>query len=141
MALAAPPGCAGRVLSAFPRAGVLPRLASRRRAPLIVDLIRRSGRKPEAFVLEELIRPYVKVLAYLLFEEGIQVEGHAQNVLVEIDADEGLTGRVVLRDLSDMSVSIPLRVAKRSRSRPSTGTPGPRPPFRHQRRLGPPMCG
>jgi hypothetical protein len=83
------------------------------RVPLLVDLIRRSGLQPERFVVEKVLRPYVTVLAYLLLEEGIQVQGHAQNILVEIDRHEGLTGRLVLRDLTDTSVSVALRVAKR----------------------------
>lgn len=89
-------------------------LISRRgqNVPLVVEMIRRSGLEAEEFVMQKLARPYVTVLAYLLFEQGIQVEGHAQNVLFEMDENESLTGRIVLRDLSDMSVSIALRVAK-----------------------------
>jgi hypothetical protein len=92
-------------------------------APMLVDLIRQSGLRPERFVVERLLRPYVRMLAHLLFEEGIQVQGHPQNVLVEVDGDSGgvrssgrelrLTGRIVLRDLTDTSVNLALRVAKR----------------------------
>ncbi len=67
------------------------------RLPLLVDWIRRSGLPPEAFVVERLLRSYVDVLAYLLFEQGLQVEGHPQNVLFEVDADESWTGRLILR--------------------------------------------
>ena len=81
--------------------------------PLLVELIRRSGRNPEAFVIDELITPYVEAAAYLLFVQGIQVEAHTQNTLVELDAGTALTGRVVFRDLSDTSLSIPLRLARR----------------------------
>lgn len=89
-------------------------LISRRedRPPLLVELIGRSKQAPEAFVVDRLLRPYVKVLAYLLFQQGLQCEGHSQNVLVEIGERNGLTGRLVLRDLSDTSVNIPFRVAK-----------------------------
>ena len=82
------------------------------RSPLLVELIRRSGRRPERFVIEELIEPYVDALAHLLFVEGIQVEANPQNVLLEIDSSGRLTRRMVLRDLSDFSVSIPLRIAR-----------------------------
>ena len=97
-------------------------LISRRgeRVPLLVDLIRRSGIRPEAFVVEKVLRPYVEVLSFLLFVEGVQVEGHTQNVLFETDGDESLTGRIALRDLSDASVSIALRAA---RSRPLPAFP------------------
>jgi hypothetical protein len=101
-----------------PRAGdlvpVFSLIAPRgQRVPLLVDLIRTSELRPERYVTEKLLRPYVNVLAYLLFEEGIPVQGHAQNILVELDEHEGLTGRLVLRDLTDTAVSIALRVAKR----------------------------
>ncbi len=86
------------------------------RPPLLVEAMRRSGLRPERFVVERLLRPYVRVLAHLLFEEGIQLQGHPQNVLVEVDGERGrgprLTGRIVLRDLTDSSVNVALRVAK-----------------------------
>jgi hypothetical protein len=87
----------------------------RNRLPLLVRLIQRSKRPPEAFVVDQLLRPYVDVLAYLLFEHGLQYEGHPQNVLFEISRDERLTGRLVLRDLSDASVNIAFRLAKRKK--------------------------
>ncbi|MEO8352619.1 MAG: IucA/IucC family protein [Chthoniobacteraceae bacterium] len=80
--------------------------------PILVEMIRRSGIAAEEFVVEKLLRPYVSVLGFLLFDQGIQTEGHMQNILLELDANQVLTGRVVLRDLSDMSVSIALRIAR-----------------------------
>jgi len=89
-------------------------LISRRsdREPLLVSLIRRSKQNPETFLMDRLIRPYVNALAYLLFEHGLQHEGHTQNVLFEVDEKENLTGRLVLRDFSDASVNIAFRIAK-----------------------------
>jgi hypothetical protein len=81
--------------------------------PLLVELIRRAGGRPEAFVIDRLLAPYVDALSFLLLEHGLQFEGHSQNVLLEVDEQMALTGRLVLRDLSDTSVSIPLRLAKR----------------------------
>jgi hypothetical protein len=81
--------------------------------PLLVDWIRRSGQAPETFVVEAVLRPYVTLLAHLLLEEGIQVQAHVQNVLVELNsAGEGIR-RLVLRDLADTSVNVALRLAKR----------------------------
>jgi hypothetical protein len=88
--------------------------------PLLVDSIRRSGQRPEAFVIDALITPYVEAVAYLLFVQGIQIEAHSQNTLVEIDDAADLTRRLAFRDLSDTSISIPLRLARRK--------PLPRPP-------------
>jgi len=89
-------------------------LISRRgtRAPILVDLIKRSRRRAEAYVMDCLLAPYVSALAYLLFEQGLQYEGHPQNVLLEVDARDQPTGRLVLRDLSDTTVNIAFRVAK-----------------------------
>ena len=87
--------------------------ASGDRAPILVEMIRESGLSAEAFVIERILQRYVSVLGYLLFEQGIQVEGHCQNVLFEIDRNGLLTGRLVLRDLSDMTLSIPFRLARR----------------------------
>lgn len=80
--------------------------------PLLVGMIRRAGVRPEAFVVDRLLAPYVDALSFLLLEHGLQFEGHSQNVLLEVDEQMALTGRMVLRDLSDTSVSIPLRLAK-----------------------------
>ena len=89
-------------------------LISRRgtRAPILVDLIKRSRRSPETYVMECLLAPYVRALSYLLFEHGLQYEGHPQNVLLEVDEHDRPTGRLVLRDLSDTTVNIAFRVAK-----------------------------
>jgi hypothetical protein len=83
------------------------------RDPRLVDVIRSEGGRPEDVVVQLMLEPYVRVLSHLLLVEGMQVEGHSQNVLFEWGADDRPTGRVVLRDLGDMSVSIPLRLARR----------------------------
>ena len=105
-----------RLLSHAGTTSLLPvfSLVSRRgtRAPILVDLIRRSRRSPEAYVVDCLLAPYVRALAYLLFEHGLQYEGHPQNVLLEVDANDRPTGRLVLRDLSDTTVNIAYRVAR-----------------------------
>ncbi len=88
--------------------------------PLLLTLIRTSGMRAETFVIERLLVPYVRVFAALLLEEGIQLQGHAQNVLVEVHPEHGLTGRFVLRDLMDSSVNVAMRIA---RGRPLPGMP------------------
>jgi hypothetical protein len=80
---------------------------------LLTDLIRRSGAPAEQFVIDRLVRPFVMAASYLLFVQGIQAETHIQNVLLELGADGDLTGRLVLRDFQDTTVSPPLRVARR----------------------------
>jgi hypothetical protein len=79
--------------------------------PLLVRMIREAGGGAEEFVVEQVLRPYVEALAWLLFDQGLQWEGHAQNVLFEVEQGQ-LTGRMVLRDLSDVSVHVALRFAR-----------------------------
>lgn len=80
--------------------------------PLLLRLLCSSRKTPEKFVIDRLLRPYVSALAHLFFEEGLQYEGHPQNVLWELDARDQLTGKIILRDLADASVNIALRIAK-----------------------------
>lgn len=81
-------------------------------APMLVEQIRQAGSRAEDFVIDRVLGPYVRVLAHLLLDEGIQLQGHAQNVLMELDRSRGLTGRIVIRDLVDSSVNVALRLAK-----------------------------
>jgi len=82
-------------------------------ACLLTRLIWRAGVPPERFVVDRLVRPFVMAASYLLFVQGIQAETHIQNILFELDGDGDLTGRLVLRDFQDTTVSPPLRVARR----------------------------
>lgn len=83
------------------------------KAPLIVDWIRNSKEAPEEFVVRHLLAPYVRVLAYLLFDQGLQYEGHTQNVLLEVRPNEQFTGRLILRDFADTTVNVAFRIARR----------------------------
>jgi hypothetical protein len=118
-ALTEPDG--GRLIPAF---SLIAR--SGEREPLLVDLIRQEGGRPERVVCEQILTPYVRALSYLLLVEGMYAEGHIQNVLFEWGPDGRPTGRVVLRDLGDMCVSIPLRLARR---RPFPELDGELPPW------------
>jgi hypothetical protein len=105
-----------RFLAGPGRTSVLPAFSLLARAgdapPPLVRQIREAGSHPGDFVVEHLLRPYVGALAYLLFEHGLQYEGHAQNVLYEADARGRLTGRIVLRDLADTTVNLAFRLAR-----------------------------
>jgi hypothetical protein len=114
------------------------RLGSKNRAeqtPPLVRLISASGLSPFIYVLEKIVRPLVHALSYLLFEEGLSVECHSQNILYELDGASELTGKVILRDLTGVRVQIGLRFAR--------GKPFPRcgwfPP--HARQIEPLFMG
>jgi hypothetical protein len=89
--------------------------------PLLVDLARRAGERPELFVARAVLLPYVNALAYLLLDEGITFEGHMQNVLYEVDVAGDLTGGIVLRDMADASVNVALRIARGKPLPPAAG--------------------
>lgn len=80
-------------------------------APLLVELIQETNRKPEDVVIEQLLTPYVRTLSHLLFVEGLQYEGHTQNVLFELTPRGVLNGRIALRDLADTTVNVAFRIA------------------------------
>jgi hypothetical protein len=101
---------AGRAGSLIPTFSLISRSGDQ--PPLLVRLARRSRKSPEQFLLDTIVAPFIKVMAYLLFEEGLQYEGHAQNVLWEINQAENLTGRMILRDLADSSVNLAFRAAR-----------------------------
>src|SRR5262249_2289029 len=44
--------------------------------------------------------------------EGLLGEMHVQNILYEVGADGMLTGHVVIRDITDVTLNIPLRIAQ-----------------------------
>jgi len=84
--------------------------------PLLVEWAGAAkATKPEEYVVRRLLGPYVRVLSYLVFVEGIYPELHSQNVLYEVNDEgsgSGPTGRLALRDMSDTSVNLALRKAR-----------------------------
>lgn len=82
-------------------------------APSQLERMIARARQPAAtFVVERIITPLVRAYAHLALVEGLFGEMHSQNVLYEVDRDGMLTGHLVIRDLTDMFLNIPLRVAQ-----------------------------
>lgn len=79
------------------------------RPPLIVEMIRRSGQTPLAFVRERLLRPFMEQWLALAVERGITMEPHAQNVLVELGPDGLPSGRFLHRDFNGFSIDLAYR--------------------------------
>jgi siderophore synthetase component len=55
--------------------------------PLLIQLIKASGEDPENFVTEEIIVPVIECWTHIARERRILLESHAQNTLLEVDAD------------------------------------------------------
>ncbi|MBI3180533.1 MAG: hypothetical protein HYZ28_00060 [Myxococcales bacterium] len=66
--------------------------------PMLWAMARRSGAALLRFVGERLFRPFLRAFLESALSEGWVAEVHAQNLLVELDARLGPTGRFFLRD-------------------------------------------
>ncbi len=75
----------------------------------IQKMIRESGLLGRNFVLEHIIRPFAGQWLSLAIESGITVEAHAQNILVEVDRRERLTGTFVYRDFGGFNIDLTFR--------------------------------
>jgi hypothetical protein len=60
----------------------------------------------------EILRPLLRVSAYLMFEEGLKGELHEQNVYFELDAKDQLTGKIYIKDLDSFRTDLELRLRK-----------------------------
>lgn len=67
-------------------------------APLIMDIIKKSGLSSEAFVQKYFIDGYMKSFEELSFKLGMNFEPHSQNLVMEFDDALRPTGRFVVRD-------------------------------------------
>jgi siderophore synthetase component len=65
--------------------------------PILAQMIEASRADPERFVVDEIMIPVVECWAAVARERGMLLESHAQNVLLEVDA-ELRPRRVVHRD-------------------------------------------
>jgi hypothetical protein len=79
------------------------------RPPLIARMIETSGLSAPEFVRQKLIRPFVRQWLDLTVKQGIAMEPHAQNVLVEIGRDGLPTGSFLHRDLGGFNIDFKFR--------------------------------
>jgi hypothetical protein len=70
---------------------------------LLLQMLQNSNLDPRVFVRENIIRPFVQIWSELAIKEGLTIEAHAQNILVELNGSQ-LTGRFVFRDFGGISV-------------------------------------
>jgi hypothetical protein len=78
-------------------------------APLLAQMLARTGEPPTAFVVDRLIRPFVQQWFEMAVKRGIVDEPHAQNVLLEVDEAGLPSGRFVRRDLGGFNVDFDYR--------------------------------
>jgi hypothetical protein len=75
---------------------------------LLEDLLKDSPNPEQAAA--ELLRPLLKVSAYLMFKEGLKGELHEQNVYFELNSNNRLTGKIYIKDLDGFRVDAELRL-------------------------------
>ena len=76
--------------------------------PLLLDLVR--GRRDRVEAAVEVLRPLLRLSAYLMFEEGLKGELHEQNVYFELDKEGKPTGKLYVKDLDSFRVDMELRL-------------------------------
>lgn len=67
-------------------------------APILLDLIAKSGMNPREYILKELLLPILEGWAKIYLETGVLLEPHGQNVIVEIDSATQKIQRFAHRD-------------------------------------------
>jgi IucA / IucC family len=77
--------------------------------PLLVTLADLHGMKLGEFAFYALLAPFANQWAALAIDAGIVFESHGQNLMLELDAGLTPTGRLVHRDLEDLSVDLRYR--------------------------------
>jgi IucA / IucC family len=74
--------------------------------PLLATLAERHGMSLGEFAFYALLAPFARQWAALAIDAGIVFESHGQNLMLELDARLTPTGRLVHRDLEDLSVDL-----------------------------------
>lgn len=75
--------------------------------PLLIQLFHKQSKKIEDFVLEDIIFPLCRAYFESLLYAGVELEAHAQNMLVAIDENFKIN-RIICRDLESAGKDIPL---------------------------------
>lgn len=77
--------------------------------PLIVQMLKKQTKyeRIEEYLLEEILYPLYSIYFNCLLNCGIELEAHAQNMLVSIGDDMGIS-RIICRDLESAGKDIPL---------------------------------
>jgi hypothetical protein len=88
--------------------------------PMLATMIKKSGMDPQRFVREKITRPFAKQFMALGLKNGVVMEPHAQNVLIEVGAKGQPTGRFFHRDLGGFNVDYQHRAEMK---RPDAHTP------------------
>jgi len=76
--------------------------------PLLLKLIANSPDRLKASA--EVLRPLLRLVAYLAFKQGFKGELHEQNLFFEVDKEGNPTGQIIVKDLDGFRVDTELRI-------------------------------
>ena len=79
---------------------------SGRRTPILLQLALRSGKDLFSYIDDKLLRPFARHWLDLVIYEGFVPEPHAQNLLLEVNGRNELTGNFVHRDFEAFYVDL-----------------------------------
>lgn len=88
--------------------------------PLLVEMIKASGMDPRRFVAEKITRPFAQQFMELAIRNGVVMEPHGQNLLIELGSNGQPTGRFFHRDMGGFNVNFKHRI---NMKRPKANTP------------------
>lgn len=77
--------------------------------PILAKMLRNYEGDANSFIIDKILRPFVRQWVELSIVHGIAIESHAQNVLIEVDASLIPTGKFIYRDFGGFNVDIGYR--------------------------------
>ncbi len=75
-------------------------------------MIETSGKHPREILRERLFKPFIHQWLELVIDQGITMEAHAQNVLLEINSRNLPSGKFVHRDFGGFNIDLSFRREK-----------------------------
>lgn len=75
--------------------------------PLLIQLFKKQSKRIDLFLLEDILFPLYRTYFEALLYAGIELEAHAQNMLLSVDPNFKVK-RIVCRDLESAGKDIPL---------------------------------
>lgn len=81
--------------------------------PMFLELMKRSAADACEFIETVILRGFAKLWVDLVFESGILLEAHAQDLLVALSPSYVPTGKLYYRDFEGLSIDWALRRARR----------------------------
>jgi hypothetical protein len=80
--------------------------------PILLQMAEAAGMPVDQFLQEKIQKPFLKQWMTLALDQGISMEPHGQNLLVEVNKAGQLTGRFFHRDFGGFTIDVDFRKSK-----------------------------